>query len=248
MSLNITWAPYASDYTRYMKPSTSKAGVFWATLGGLAGSGIWLEILGLAAAKVATDQTSGGIRTIMGGGLLGALALIAIALGTIAVNAMNDYSGSLASAGRRGADPPSCRRGHRDRGRVRDHAMAQRRRGSGREIQQPRAFHQLLVTPFAAVVIVDWWQRRGRPDVSRIIRFDALASGASATAALLIGFLAAVPFMNTTLFEGPLAAHVLHGGDIAYFVGFLVGGAVYAGLPRGHHASDPACQLRSRAR
>jgi nucleobase:cation symporter-1, NCS1 family len=86
--------------------------------------------------------------------------------------------------------------------------------------------------PFAAVVIVDWWQRRGQVDVSRIVDFKRLASGWSALTALVAGFLAAVPFMNTTLFVGPVASGLLHGGDLAYFVGFAVGGLAYAGLSR----------------
>ena len=33
--------------------------------------------------------------------------------------------------------------------------------------------------------------------------------------------------MNTTIFVGWVPANVLHGGDIAYLVGFVVAGAVY---------------------
>jgi hypothetical protein len=36
--------------------------------------------------------------------------------------------------------------------------------------------------------------------------------------------------MDTTLYEGPAALDWLHGGDIAFLVGFVVGGAVYAVL------------------
>jgi nucleobase:cation symporter-1, NCS1 family len=81
-------------------------------------------------------------------------------------------------------------------------------------------------------VIVDWWQRRGRLDVSRIVRFEMLTSGWSGLVALIGGFLAAVPFMDTTLFVGPVSAKLLHGGDVAYFVGFAVAGLLYAGLSR----------------
>jgi len=44
---------------------------------------------------------------------------------------------------------------------------------------------------------------------------------------MLVGFGAAVPFMDTTLFEGPVSADWLHGGDIAFYVGFVVAGAIY---------------------
>ncbi len=232
ISFVITWAPYASDYTRYMKPSASPAGIFWATLAGLVISSVWLEVLGAAAAAAATNQTSGGIRDIMGGGALGALALIAIALGTVAVNAMNDYSGSLSlqAAGVRIVRPVVAA------------IVTVVAFGLTLWLQQggnlASKFTNLVLfisywdAPFAAVVIVDWWQRHGRLDVSRIIHFRMLTTGWSGLTALVAGFLAAVPFMNTTLFVGPAAAHLLHGGDLAYFVGFAVAGVCYAGLSR----------------
>ncbi|MBO0772212.1 MAG: cytosine permease [Actinobacteria bacterium] len=232
ISFVITWAPYASDYTRYMRPSASRAGIFWATLAGLVISSVWLEILGLAAASAATSQTSGGIRAIMGGGALGALALVAIGLGTIAVNAMNDYSGSLAlqAAGVRILRPVVA-----VIVTVVAFALTLWLHAGG---DLASKFTNLVLfisywdAPFAAVVIVDWWQRRGRLDVSRIVRFEMLTSGWSGLVALAGGFLAAVPFMDTTLFVGPVSAKLLHGGDIAYFVGFAVAGLLYAGLSR----------------
>ena len=43
-----------------------------------------------------------------------------------------------------------------------------------------------------------------------------------------VAFAAAVPFMHTNLIVGPLAT-ALHGADLAYFVNFLVAGALYGG-------------------
>jgi NCS1 family nucleobase:cation symporter-1 len=227
ISFVITWAPYASDYTRYMKPETSRTATFWITLSALTISSVWIEFLGLAAAQLASNQTSGGIRDIMGGGALGALALAAIGLGTVSVNAMNDYSGSLAlqAAGVRILRPLI--------------AVIVTAAAFGLTLwldtgSLASKFTNLVLfisywdAPFAAIVIVDWRQRRGRLDVSRILRLDTLRNGWSGLVALVAGFGAAVPFMNTTLFVGPVPAHLLHGGDIAYFVGFAVGGVVFA--------------------
>lgn len=227
ISFVITWAPYASDYTRYMKPETSRAAIFWITLGALTVSSVWIEFLGLAAARLATNQTSSGIRDIMGGGALGALALVAIGLGTVSVNAMNDYSGSLSlqAAGVRILRPLV--------------AVIVTAAAFGLTLwlntgNLASKFTNLVLfisywdAPFAAIVIVDWWQRGGKLDVSRILWLDALRNGWSGLLALAAGFGAAVPFMNTTLFVGPVPAHLLFGGDIAYYVGFVVGGLVYA--------------------
>ena len=70
--------------------------VFWWTVLGLTLSAGWVEILGLLVADKATE---GGavdtINSILSGTPLAALAMIAIGIGTVAVNAMNDYTGSL---------------------------------------------------------------------------------------------------------------------------------------------------------
>ncbi len=95
-SFVVSWGAYASDYSRYMEPGTSRLSIFVLTLAGVSLSSIWVEILGLAAASAVVQDTSAGIQHLMGGGVLGGLALVAIWIGTVSVNAMNDYSGSLA--------------------------------------------------------------------------------------------------------------------------------------------------------
>jgi len=40
-----------------------------------------------------------------------------------------------------------------------------------------------------------------------------------------------VPFMDTSLYVGPVAAR-LHGADVSFYVGFVVAAAVYAPLRR----------------
>src|SRR5260370_3144165 len=79
-----------------MKPTSSKAGIFWLTLAGLTASYVWVETIGLGADSVPSNQTAAGVRTLMGGGFLGVLALIAIVFGAITSNSMNGYTGSLA--------------------------------------------------------------------------------------------------------------------------------------------------------
>ena len=76
---------------------------------------------------------------------------------------------------------------------------------------------------------MDWSRRRGRTGTSRAVDFGLLPSGRNALIALVVGVLASVPFMNQTLFTGPLVSS-LGGADIAYFVGFIVAAIVYWGL------------------
>jgi len=42
----------------------------------------------------------------------------------------------------------------------------------------------------------------------------------------VVAYAAAVPFMNTSLFVGPIAA-AWHGADVAYFVNFVVAAVLY---------------------
>ena len=44
----------------------------------------------------------------------------------------------------------------------------------------------------------------------------------------VLAYAAAIPFMNTTLIQGPVAT-AWHGADVAYFVNFLVAGVLYGG-------------------
>jgi NCS1 family nucleobase:cation symporter-1 len=226
----VSWGAYASEYSRYMKPDTSRLAVGGLALAGTALSSIWIEILGLAAAAVATNGTSAGIRDLLGGGLLGGLGLVAIWIGTVSVNAMNDYSGSLALQA----------------------AGVRVRRPYVAVIVTVAAFFLTLwlntgtlatkftnvlllitywVPPFAAVQMVDWWRKRGKMNVQDVLS-SSLKPGWEALVALLAGFGAATPFMDTTLIYGYAAKHWLQGGDIAFVVGFVVALAVYAGIRR----------------
>src|SRR5438105_3229399 len=94
-SFVLAWALYASDSTRYLPTTTSRFGVFWVNVAALTLSAGWLEVLRLPLGSKATGPSVGGIHTTPGGGARGGLAVAAVALGTVAVNALNDYTGSL---------------------------------------------------------------------------------------------------------------------------------------------------------
>ncbi|MGW9434295.1 cytosine permease, partial [Streptomyces decoyicus] len=87
---------------------------------------------------------------------------------------------------------------------------------------------------FVGIVLVD---ARLRAKARRGAPIDVEAEFARpqpwwpACAAFVVAFAAAVPFMDTTLFVGPVAA-ALHGADLAYYVAFIVSVAVYAPLRR----------------
>jgi len=227
-SFVVSWGAYASEYSRYMKPDTSRSAIFWLTLAGTVLSSAWVETLGLAASSKASDATSGGIQHLLGGGLLGGLALVAIWIGTVAVNAMNDYSGSLAlqAAGFRLRRPVVA---------VIVTVAAffltlwLNTGDLATKFENVLLFITYWIPPFAAIQMVDWWRKRGVMNVQDVVG-SLLKPGWDALTALVVGFAAAVPFMDTSLYEGPASKHWLQGGDIAFPVGFAVGLAVYAGI------------------
>ncbi|MYR58699.1 cytosine permease, partial [Streptomyces sp. SID625] len=96
LSLALSWAPYASDFSRYLPRTASRPRMFWCTLLGVGLSFAAVQALGLWGAAQFTDQTARGVDRVLGGGALGAFGLLAVALAALCSNAMNDYSGSLA--------------------------------------------------------------------------------------------------------------------------------------------------------
>jgi NCS1 family nucleobase:cation symporter-1 len=226
-SFNLAWALYASDYSRYLPASTPPRSVFsWTFLGLFAGA-VWIEILGLAVVGALGSETDTvhQIYGLLGAGVLGAIAMIAIFFGTVAVNSMNDYTGSLSlqAAGIRIPRPISA-------GIVAVLSFIATLYLYYNDFSSTVENYLLVITywigPWAAIVLIDWRRRGDRIDGSNAVRFSLLPSGLSALIALVVGFLVSIPFMNQTLYVGP-AANALGGADIAYLVGFVVAGALY---------------------
>jgi nucleobase:cation symporter-1, NCS1 family len=228
LSLAISWASYASDYSRYLPVHTSRAAVFGYTFAGLAVAYVAVQAIGVAAAGELTDQTAAGVRDIMGGGVLGALALLVIALGSVASNAMNDYSGSLAlqTVGVRVRRPVSAvvvvmiafalimwlHSGD----------MAAR-------FQGVLLFVSYWIPAFVAIVAIDWrYRSAGRDVINPAEETTPRRDAVVALVTFFVAFAAAVPFMHTNLIVGPVAT-ALHGADLAYVVNFVVAAAVYGG-------------------
>jgi nucleobase:cation symporter-1, NCS1 family len=159
LSQGISWATYASDYSRYLPSSSSRPAIFWLTLGGLTASYVWVETIGLGAASVLGNQAVAGVRTLMGGGTLGVLALIAVAFGAITSNSMNDYTGSLAfqALGVRLRRPVTA-------ALVAVLAFAailwMHAADTGARFENILLFIGYWIAPFCAIVMIDWHDTR----------------------------------------------------------------------------------------
>ena len=143
----------------------------------------------------------------MGGGFLGGLALLIIALASIGSGVMNDYSGSLAlqTLGVRVRRPLSS---------VVVTVLAfglilwLHAADTAARFQNVLLFVSYWIPASSPIVSVDWWfRRRGR---------DAVDPGAGAhrrapmrslaLVTFVVAYAVAVPFMNTRSSSGPVAA------------------------------------------
>lgn len=231
LSLSLSWAPYAGDFSRYLPRTTSRPRMFWYTLLGLVVSFVAVQVLGLWGASVLTDQTAAGVDALLGGGAAGAFGLLAVALAAVCSNAMNDYSGSLAlqTLGVRIPRPAAA-------------ALAaalgfplvlwMHAADTTARFQNVLLFVGYWIPGFVAIVVVDWIARgreRGGAPVDVAVESSRPSSGWPSLVAFVAAFGAAVPFMDTGLYVGPVA-DALHGADLSYYVAFLVALALYAPL------------------
>ena len=226
-SFILAWTVYASDYTRYMDSALPWWSVVWRVAAGLMLSAGWLELLGLLSAHAISDSTTPGIYALMGKGALGAIAMVGIVLGTIAVDALDDYTGSL-SLQATGINIPRPVAAVLVGVGGFFMAFYLHHGGLATKVTNFLLFISYWVAPFAGVVLVHWWRTRKKGfDLSNVMRFSSLPAGIAPLAALCIGFGVSVPFMDSTLYQGPIAMGPLHGGDIALYVGFIAAGIVY---------------------
>ena len=228
LSLSISWASYAADFSRYLPANSSRVKVFGYTLAGIVLAYIFVQAIGIAAASASGEHTADGVHAVMGGGLLGGLALLVIALAAIGSGVMNDYSGSLAlqTIGVRVRRPVSA---------VIVTVLAFLLILWLHAAETATRFTDVLllvsywIPAFVAVVVVDWAMRiRGRATLNPATELTTRPNAVAALVAFVLAYLIAMPFMNTTLIQGPVAV-AWHGADIAYFVNFLAALALYGG-------------------
>jgi purine-cytosine permease-like protein len=233
----LTWIPYASDYSRFVRVSASPRAVFWSSALGMYVPTVWLAALGacLASAGSGSDPSTLVVGTF---GVMAIPVLLLLIHGPIATNILNQYSCSLAalSIGVRAA-------------RWKVTLIAGMAASAVLAVfvnadSFAHAFDNWMVSilvwisPSASIMLVDYFAiRRGRLDVASLYlpaetsphgRFNSaglisLAAGIAAGWSWQYGL---VPAM-----QGPLAT-ALGNTDFSWLSGSLVAGALYFGLAR----------------
>ena len=241
----MSWAPYASDYSRYLPVATSRRKIFGWAFAGLFTATTWMMVLGAA---LTTVNAKGGVLDALGVVLPGALlkiVLITLGLSAIPHNSVNLYSFALSSLT---WDMPLRRTVTVVAAGVVGCALALAF-GGGPNFQN--YFNDFLflisyyVMPWLAILCLDffWKHRGGRdyPGPDAFYRTDGVLGGVKWPGLLsfVLGIVVSIPFMATSLYTGPIG-NALDGADLSYFVSFAVTGLAYTITARPAPQAVPA--------
>jgi len=95
----MSWSPYASDYSRYLPRSASKARILAFALAGGAASSFAVEVVGALVGSLTAVQSEssyfGGLSNAVGA--FGWVAMVTMILGAFAADALNLYTNSLSA-------------------------------------------------------------------------------------------------------------------------------------------------------
>ena len=226
------WNPYASDYTRYLSPDTSRLRV-----GLCAGLGVFLScvVLECAGAAAVTATTFGDNPTSSFTGLLpqviGDLTLLAIALGAVSANVLNIYSGSMAFLALEVKLPSTIRRALVAGvfGIVGFVVAWTGLDNAGSKYENFLLVIAYWVAPWLGVVLTDRLLRRGT-DVRGAMTTRGYANWAGPVAFVVATVVSVWLFSEQAQYVGPVAAANPGIGDLTPFVGFAMAAALYAAL------------------
>ena len=228
----VGWNPYASDYTRYFKPDTSRAAIaLWSGLG-LFLSCALLEIVGAAAGTVASAVKA--FDTNPTGGFTGLLAtpladltLLAIALGAVSANVLNIYSGALSFTAIGIKLPLSLRRAivALGFGTIGFFLAWSGLHNAGTKYENFLLIIAYWIAPWLAVYFCDMLLRKN-PDETLL--FSTRRTNWAGPVAMLIGMGISIwLFSNQTEYIGVVPSHVGAVGDLTFEVGFVITAVVY---------------------
>jgi nucleobase:cation symporter-1, NCS1 family len=231
----VGWNPYASDYSRYLPPTTNRRRVGLAAGLGVFVSCVILEIVGAGVATL--NGTSANPTTNFTSPLGHTLAdavLVGIAIGAVAANVLNIYSGAMSFLTLGIRLPLRLRRALV--------ALAsgllglvlglvyQAQVGPGSKYENFLLAISYWITPYLAIVLLDYWLRRGAYQEHEF--FDKHRQSWKAPLAMAAGIAASIPFWDQghPIPLGYFPKHYAQIGDLSFFVGFVIAAALFLAL------------------
>lgn len=238
----IAFAPYVSDYSRYLPASVGVMRTFWATYLGCTLGSMLPFTLGavVALAAPADTETMQAVRDVTGS--LGPVMLLLFLLSVISHNALNLYGSVLAVV--------TCAQTYAQRwiptARARTGlsvviivlttivAIAASENFLSHFVDLVLALLVVLV-PWTAINLIDFYAiHNGNYHLDSIFRRDGGIYGRfnrDALIAYLVGIAVQIPFMNTPMYAGPISEH-LGGADLSWIVSLVVTSPLYYLLAR----------------
>jgi NCS1 nucleoside transporter family len=224
------WNPYAADYTRYLPATVSRrAAGMYAGLGMFVACSV-LMIAGAASVTAGADYTGNPTTAFTGElpSVLAELTLLCIALGAIAANALNVYSGALSFLCLNIRLPLAWRRAivALGFGAVGFVLAWTGLPDAGHNYENFLLVIAYWIAPWLAVVLLDQLLYRGR-DNAPLLADPAYRNWAGPIAMLVAMVGSVALFSNQQLYTGPVPEAVPELGDLTPMVGFVVAGLLY---------------------
>jgi NCS1 family nucleobase:cation symporter-1 len=249
----IAYAPYVSDYSRYMPAATGARPAFWASywgcsLGSILPMGLG-AMVGLAAPQ---GNLIAGLATLTQG--ITPLVLIVFSVGIAAANAMNLYCGALSALTFGQTLLPRWSPGPWARSIM---AVVLLGLSALAAVLGEASFlvnyeHFILfllyvLVPWTAINLVDYYLlKHGVYDVASFFRQDGGIYGrvnVAAVACYVLGIGVQVPFIDSSFYVGPVA-RALGGIDLSWIVGLVVTSPAYYWLAQLSQTRDAAAVVR----
>jgi NCS1 family nucleobase:cation symporter-1 len=232
----IAYAPYVSDYSRYMPLQTGVRPAFWASYWGCTLGSFLPMVLGAAVGLAAPKPNLIVGLAVMTHGIA-PLVLVVFSVGVAAANAMNLYCGALSTLTFGQTLFPRWSPGARARTVIALVLFMFSLIGAllSKEsfLVNYEAFILLLLyvlVPWTAINLVDYYLlRRGQYDVASFFRRDGGIYGrinGAAVTCYVVGILVQLPFISSPLFTGPVA-RAIGGIDLSWIVGLAVTSPAY---------------------
>ncbi|MGP0222095.1 MULTISPECIES: purine-cytosine permease family protein [unclassified Paenarthrobacter] len=237
----LAYAPYVSDYSRYMPQGTGSAPAFWASYSGCVLGTLFPMLLGALVGTLAVSMSTGDVEIVGSlGTLLQPWTLVIVGifcLGVAASNAMNLYCGVLCALTIGQTFKPTWlpRAKTRSVAAVVLFILAVSIALFARDnfilfYTNFLSFLMYVLVPWTAINLVDYYLlQHGEYRVEDFFKRDGGVYGRFnwvAIGSYIAGALIQVPFSATAIYTGPLAA-AMGGVDISWIVGLVVVAPLY---------------------
>lgn len=239
----LGWAPYVSDYSRYLPPETRPGRALIYTYGGVFTGAVWLMALGAFLAAVLRQAGPlDGVRDVADQILPGSghWLLLAALPGLVSVITINIYAAAMELI--TVADSVRPLRPTRTVRVIACSLIAAAAFigsvvSTGDFLTSFGSFLVILLyvlVPWTSVNLVDYYfVRRGRYAIRQIFEPRGIYGnwGWRGLVAYAVGIVAMIPFAVTAWYTGPVA-EALGGADLALFVGLVASAVAYLVLAR----------------